>query len=317
MMSAKGYLNTGKRKFKRVKYREFYEGHGKNGLFGKGMNCDLVSGGIYPAMETELFVLNGKTSAVYGATDGIMKIARAERNGFIEKNFAYLTGGGYLHSFNFVEDGFNGVGHRFVKTPEIFNVFEKDGDEIVVFASRDGVVLYDFIGGVETVLWTASSAAFCFHDRIFAGYQSDLYFSAHQDYRNFTESTDEGGKISLPSEKGYIVGGCVVGENCYLIFQRGIMKLTATGAARDFVIEEVPYDGAEIVPASAKPVGQYLFFLTREGPVRFDGKRSEKICEEMANENIEMRNLNSKKEIANACFAHMMIEVSKLYEAGA
>ena len=43
----------------------------------------------------------------------------------------------------------------------------------------------------------------------------------------------------------------------------------------------------------------------------------EKIREEMVKDNIEMRNLETKNDIATACFAHMMIEVSKLYEAGA
>lgn len=277
-MTGKRYLKTGKRSVKRVKYKKFSVGEEEKALCGESINCMMLGGGIYPAMETELFELDGLTRVVYGSSNGIMKIVRGTRGGTQEKYFAYVAGDGQLYVYDFDQGGFRGVGHTFPYPPETFCVYTADGKELTVFATEHGIVTLDYINVPKTVYWYASRAAFYFHDRIFVGYGNSLRYCAHQDYEDWTESADEGGRIDFPSEDGDIVGGAVIGEKCYLFFERGIKRLEATGAARDFFAVDVPYGGADIIEGSCRAVGKYVFFLTREGAMRFDGETVEQIC---------------------------------------
>lgn len=62
----------------------------------------------------------------------------------------------------------------------------------------------------------------------------------------WTDSADEGGHVEFPSEEGEIVGLEAMNEAVYVFRERGIVRLDARGAAREFSAQAVPYGGGKI-----------------------------------------------------------------------
>ena len=95
------------------------------------------------------------------------------------------------------------------------------------------------------------------------------------------ESSDEDGKIPLPSGKGKIVALLNFEDDIYAFFEYGIMQLRVAGAAKDFQVRAVAYSGDCIFGNSVGICDDAIMFLAADGVYRLDGKGVKKVCEEM------------------------------------
>ena len=123
------------------------------------------------------------------------------------------------------------------------------------------------------------TAAVCFSKhRTFVGEKPcKLLYSNPEAPWDFTNSYDDGGYVYLPLNKGDIVDMVEYGDNVYVFFQRGIVRVKPDGLARNFQVREVPYFGGEIFAKSVGICENWMFFLSENGICRFDGDKVERV----------------------------------------
>ncbi len=114
--------------------------------------------------------------------------------------------------------------------------------------------------------------------RFFVGKSSaTLLYSAPFAPYNFSGDADEGGELYLPAGFGEIVALAAT-EEVYIFLERGIFRLQVGAEGKDFLLEDLGYAGGRICPRSAVALGGGVFFLSREGAWRVEGKRIERVC---------------------------------------
>ncbi len=102
---------------------------------------------------------------------------------------------------------------------------------------------------------------------------------------DFSETIDDSGRISFPSERGRIVGLLPFEESLFVFYEYGISRLSLAGRAREFAMEKIEYSGGEILQNSMSVCsadGAKIFFLAKDGLYAFDGKKARKICKNLA-----------------------------------
>lgn len=124
---------------------------------------------------------------------------------------------------------------------------------------------------------TKGTGAVCFmQNRVFLGEKPcKLLYSNPEFPWDFTQSYDEGGYVYLPLNKGNIVDMVAYGEWLYVFFQYGIVRVKPDGLARNFQVEEISYSGGEIFGGTVGLCGNWVFFLSKYGVCRFDGRNVE------------------------------------------
>lgn len=262
------------RNIKRVKYTRFSvcSEEGSDTLKGEGINCDLTQGKIeacgvaaYPLAGDPALVLTGGDAALFASAG--------------ENTCAYVSTDGSLFFYDADKRKFVlSASEIFSHTPSVAHVFDASGTETIVFASQDGVRLFEPSGNTLLTVSEEPAEYVCvLHDRIFTAKDYRVRFCAPLKYDDWTEDADGGGYIDFPSERGKITGLLRMNERVAVFFERGILLLSAGGAARDFVGEEIFYLGGRTCAGSVCRSGGYAVFLAEDGAYSFDGKKTEKL----------------------------------------
>lgn len=101
---------------------------------------------------------------------------------------------------------------------------------------------------------------------------------------DWTLATQGAGYLDLPAEGGEIREILSFQDDLYLIRERGISRLYASGDTLGFRAESVPYSCGEIRNGSAVNGGKAIYFFTESGLFRFNGSS----CVRMAHCGSEM-----------------------------
>jgi|GEM_PF-3290681 len=111
-----------------------------------------------------------------------------------------------------------------------------------------------------------TSAACVYGNRLFVVDTNNvLLYSAPYEYANFTDSADEGGRLTVADPIDPFRQLIAIGDEMYCLTRKRIFCLEGRGAARDFTLREVPYAGDAILEGSGAAFGDRLVFLTGEG----------------------------------------------------
>lgn len=289
-MFAKKEFPDVKTTVKRVKFEKFTVG-GKSGngilCATRGDCCDCSDGNISPCVGLKDYLLpSGSNPTVPNPHDlpaVFALLPETDENGERTQRVVFVSQRGLTYVYNDSLNGFEYAMQLFASTPKILPVYDADGGARLAFCSSEGILLFDRQSGFSSVCETGSAAACVFHERLFfAEKPFALRYSAPLDAARFTDSADEGGYIELPSESGEIVDLEEWKEAIYIFRERGIEKLNAKGAARDFSRETLSYGGGKIFGGSIGKCGKGIVFLAEDGVYAFDGKEARRICTELS-----------------------------------
>jgi len=156
---------------------------------------------------------------------------------------------------------------------------DENGNKKAYVTTDLGAYIYDPVTAKGAwVLRNTQVADACFyHERIFLGVGTTLKYSAPFAVTDFNESTDDGGYIELPVGLGEIVAIEKLGEELFVFLNRGIIKLIASGEARNFTLETLTYSGSDIIGETVCRYEDYIYFICRDGLRRFDGNKVKEI----------------------------------------
>lgn len=166
-------------------------------------------------------------------------------------------------------------------------VYDENEAPKMAFAGEKGVYVYsEATGMVATEIEKAGTAVCFFGERLFCAVPPfTVAYSAPLAAADFAESIAGGGRIALPDRGGEIVALTAFGGYVYAFFERGICRLQAAGDAREFSVSVVEYGGGRIFGDSVGVCsvgGEKAFFLAGDGLYVFDGRKAERICENLA-----------------------------------
>ena len=273
---------------KRVKFEKFAVGDasGRGVLCGTGGgNCDCSGGKIAPCVGlTDYLLPSGGNPSIPNPHDPPAVFALlpgTDENGERTERVAFVSKRGLAYLYNDTRQEFEYAMRVFDSTPKILPVYAADGGAKLAFCSSEGILLFDGDSKFSSVYARGSDAACVFHERLFfAEKPFTLRYSAPLDASMFADSADEGGYIRLPSTGGEIVGLEEWKESIYIFRERGIEKLNAKGAARDFSHETLSYGGGKIFGRSIGKCGKNILFLAEDGVYAFDGYDAVKVGKE-------------------------------------
>lgn len=277
------------RERKKVKITRFAVGRAEtNGNFAAliasgGFDCDCSDGSIRPGIGLCDYLLptGVNPSVPNAATDPPVSFAvllcKTESGSRTERVLC-ISKAGLAYVYNDSLGKFVFANMLFDEKPKAVTVYAEDGEAKLAFCNADGVFLYDGTNGFSTVYeGKASDIACAFHERLFfAEAPFTVRYCAPLDVAIWEDSADEGGHIDFPSAEGEIVGLETLKEYVYVFRKRGIFRLDAKGAARDFSAERLAYGGGDIFKASIGACGDKIFFLAEDGFYAFDGNRAER-----------------------------------------
>ena len=275
---------------KRVKFEKFAVGDasGRGVLCGTGGgNCDCSGGKIAPCVGlTDYLLPSGGNPSIPNPHDPPAVFALlpgTDENGERTERVAFVSKRGLAYLYNDTRQEFEYAMRVFDSTPKILPVYAADGGAKLAFCSSEGILLFDGDSKFSSVYARGSDAACVFHERLFfAEKPFTLRYSAPLDASMFADSADEGGYIRLPSTGGEIVGLEEWKESIYIFRERGIEKLNAKGAARDFSHETLSYGGGKIFGRSIGKCGKNILFLAEDGVYAFDGSEARRSCTELS-----------------------------------
>lgn len=278
-----------KRREKRVKFNGFTAARqGKKGILAAmgGANCDLADGRILPGIGLKDYeTSSGVSPAISASTDSPAVFAFLpcrDGNGIWSERVMYVSKRGLSYIYNDSAGCFEYARKVFTSRPAILPVYLADGSARLAFCSADGIFLYGETSGFVSVFASSSDAACVFHERLFfAEKPFTVRYSAPLDPSLWADSADESGFIDFPTDKGEIVALTVLKEAVYVFRKRGIEKLDAKGAARDFSHETLAYGGGNILGGSVGACGEHILFLAEDGLYAFDGRSAERVAEDM------------------------------------
>ena len=145
--------------------------------------------------------------------------------------------------------------------------FDTYGGCACCIASSSGLISIQREGTVTVLSEKTNGGGCLFGDRLFYSLGQGVHFSDVGNHGDFAESAygagwiefwDCGGKIgqTIPCEEGIV-----------LLKNENVLLLKAKGAADDFTVSEVTYNGGQIVKGSAARCGKYVLFLSTDGVV--------------------------------------------------
>lgn len=261
---------TEKRGFLRATGGQNCEFSGARLSAGMGFSEYLTEGGINPHIDDPDDP--PRAFALLPYTDG---------DGTRKKALMYVSELGVSYIYNSVRNAFDFTMHVFDDIPAMVPVYGEDGTAKLAFCSADGIWLYDKATKMTKIYAERASTLACaFHERLFFVERPFcVRYCAPLAHTFWTDSADEGGHVEFPSEEGEIVGLEAMNEAVYVFRERGIVRLDARGAAREFSAQAVPYGGGKILEGSIGACGEKIFFLTEDGAYAFDGKTARRIAE--------------------------------------
>ncbi|MBQ8885813.1 MAG: hypothetical protein IJY62_05555 [Clostridia bacterium] len=279
---------------KKVVYKRFSflqegaEGERKKTLYGvSGENCNVAEGGIKPFLGVREYPIDGKVVAAFAdGSEGVAKMASAfytDKAGNARERVIYVSRRGTVFWCDTNNSAYTVENESFPDGVNILPWTDASGKEQLIFCGKSGAYLFDCVERFSPLYIGedgASAAACVFHDRLFfASKGCKLRFCAPLAPTVWEADSHESGALSLSREWGEIVGLAALKERLYVFFARGIARLDARGAAKDFVLERLSYGGGEIFPCSVGEVDGRVYFLATDGVYRFDGDRAQRAFE--------------------------------------
>ncbi len=133
----------------------------------------------------------------------------------------------------------------------------------------------------EIVMLDHASGVGCFYaHRMFLGEKpSTLLCSAPENIMDFAESIHDGGLIRFPNAGGMLVGMKGYKDRLYLFFEYGILRLSASGAVKEFAAETCGYAGGRIYGRTLCVGERGVYFLAEDGVYRLGGERASRVLE--------------------------------------
>lgn len=265
-------------------------GSGKTGnvLYGTGVeNCDFSDGSLRAGIRMNVYVTDGgNVPEVPNPTDPPKDLAvlSYEDGGVKKRTIFYVSGIGTVYVYDETNKVFLFTMKSFSDMPKTTFFYDKDGNAELIVSSADGVFSYDYSKKYST-LYAGAASSICraFGERLFfVEPPYTVRYCAPLSEADYEDSADEGGYIEFPSGEGKIVALESLGEKLYVFRERGIFSLSALGAARDFVAKKAEYGGGEIFTGSVGRCGERIWFLAENGVYAFDGKKAERVCENLS-----------------------------------
>lgn len=259
----------------------------KNLLYGAGKNCAVKNAALERGVGLETFIVDGNELRVLGAEYlpyQLFCVWEKNDEGEYVATPAYTTKNG---DFYILREGAYWEYMRNFGTPTCaFTTFGEDGALQTALVGAAGMYLYSQEQGVQSSVLNRTTRAGCsFMGRTFCAVApSTLVFSAPFAPRDFSSSLNGGGKIGLLSDKGEVVALVPLEDKIYIFQEFGICVLTPAGAAREFVIETIEYQGGRILEGgvgACATEGARAIFLAEDGVYEFNGKRVKKTCENL------------------------------------
>lgn len=181
--------------------------------------------------------------------------------------------------FIYVEEvsAFYTVGGGFTKIV-LQPLMGKNGSEYALMA-KGRLLMVDPKGEYEVVISKdVVPAGVLFRHRLFVGMKNGVVqYSAPEDYRNFTESVEDGGKIRFADGGGEIIAMKVYDDALYVFFASGIMRLEVGGDPCEFRAEKIDYTGGNIFARTICICDHAIYFMTQSGVYRLKGKKPERL----------------------------------------
>ncbi len=206
-----------------------------------------------------------------------------ERENVYTEKLGVLAEYGVLYYLTSGDDAFEKV---VVLGGDMKPVIAMDGDGKIYPLFANGGLFYQADDGMQTVINEGVAPIACvYKNRVFCVIEPfTIAYSAALAPCDFSESIDDSGRISFPSEKGKIVGLLPFEESLFVFYEYGVSRLALAGRAREFTMEKLEYGGGKILQNSigvCATGGAKIFFLASDGLYAFDGKKARKICKNL------------------------------------
>ncbi len=270
----------------RVDFEGFALGREKNKNTGvlyakESKNCDVSDGKLRCGVGCSPFAdAYGAEKSITGATGLTVFSYRSGLYNY-KHRLGYTNGAGGLFLYNASSGVFEDIlgGGSEVRTFEGMN----GKKEVLLFVYGDeGGWVYSR-SGTLTQLFSRKVQAGCFYGEraFFFEYPFALNYSTALEPENFEIGVEEGGKVELPVLRGEVHSFAALNGYLYCFGEKGAVRLRADGSALDFETEQVELAINGILKGSVRACGEYIFFLTKEGLWKFDGRKADRALENL------------------------------------
>lgn len=193
-------------------------------------------------------------------------------------NFFYLDIGAGATSFL-------SLGITFTSSPVAIN-YRLDSEDVIIFSSpTDNMVVWDGVNEPEVVIDAPKITSMCLHsERLFtttSGSSDEVWFSDDLDPTNWSVSLLDAGFIQLVDERGGANKVISYNGYVYIFRDRGISRLSASGAQEDFYLSHLFVSSGEIYDKTIALCGDRIIFVASDGVYCFNGTDTTKILEDM------------------------------------
>lgn len=180
---------------------------------------------------------------------------------------------------------FVSLGVTFTSSPVAIN-YRLDSEDVIIFCSpTDNMVVWDGVGEPEVVIDAPKITSMCLHsERLFAttsGSSDEVWFSDDLDPTNWSVSLLDAGFIQLADERGGANKVISYNGYVYIFRDRGISRLSASGAQEDFYLSHLFVSSGEIYDKTVALCGDRIIFVASDGVYCFNGTDTIKILEDM------------------------------------
>lgn len=187
---------------------------------------------------------------------------------------------GYIYSYGLgTNENFKKITSLCFSEPPTGVCYRLSGDDVIIFATDDGLTVYDGKNAESYVAPKMTSV--CVHgERLFVTSGTEdtrLWFSQSFDPTNWYVSLKEAGFIDFLDGRGKLQKAISFKDYVYIFRDYGITRLTAYGDQEDFFATGVDADKARIYGDTVADCGKLVFYLTDNGFYYFDGVNSGRI----------------------------------------
>lgn len=250
------------------------------------VNCEVVDGVLQTGVGVAAYTLADWTEFVVPsnlpAVDGFFLLPKREEDGSYTEKFGYISKNGALFLYDESADALTQRYDFGCKMKAVVAV-DSAAKEKLILAGDGGVYAFTEDEGATLVASERALCAACVaKGRVFCALEPDtLAYSAPYEPTDFSQSLNGGGCIRLPSAAGKIRELVAFDEGVYLLYEYGVFRVRVAGAARDFVVETVGYNGGRICGGAqvCSVGGNKLFFLAEDGLYACDGSKTYRVCE--------------------------------------
>lgn len=182
--------------------------------------------------------------------------------------------------------------HKFVSLNLQFNskpvtfCYNHYGEDCIIFCSKsDNMVLWDGVNSPEYIIDAPSIVSCAVHkERCFAVVENEpytLWFSDDLDPTNWNVGLLDAGFIKMMDGRGKLLKVLSFGGYLYIFRERGISRLTASGAQEDFYLTHLFTSSGKILEDSITVCGDRIIFVATDGVYAFDGSTTNRILENL------------------------------------